>query len=447
VGGADPPRVPEATPGRFAAGVGFQTLGRAGHAVAALGTLIVLTRALPTSAVGVYASYLSLYALLDAGVDAGSGLTLLRRASAEPGRLRSVLHSALRFRAGSSVLFAAAGILFAALDPRVGAANVWGWIAAATLFSHLGGLFGTLFHVRLRFAFPSLVRGGGSLAALGGIVLLARGGVRDPMAFVAVTLAGRVAANLALWGGGRRLLRDYPAAFAGGEGGGFARESLTLGLGGVLREAYGRLDVLLLRLLAGAESAGLYAPVRQTLSLALVLPSYILTVALPPLSASAGVDPTHFRKRVRRLAGRLLLFAGPAALATLPLVPWYLGTFFDLDYAAGAPALRVLSLAAVLAYPGMVFLTALIAAGRAGRVLWISLAALGANLILNLILIPGHRGSGAAWARVAAEALVLGISVFWLGDRREGDGRPPRTKKPLPGDGRQLSGGHPAKLR
>ncbi|MFQ5750128.1 MAG: lipopolysaccharide biosynthesis protein, partial [Planctomycetota bacterium] len=440
MGGAEPPRVPEATPGRFAAGVGFQTLGRAGHAAAALGTLIVLTRILPTSAVGVYASYLSLYALLDAGVDAGSGLTLLRRASAEPGRLRSVLRSALRFRAGSALVFAVAGILFAALDPRVGVANLWGWLAAATLFSHLGGLFGTLFHVRLRFAFPSLVRAGGSLAALAGVLLLAAGGSRDPMAFLAVTLAGRVAANLALWAGAQRLLRDYPAPFAGGEGGRFARESLTLGLGGILREAYGRLDVLLLRLLAGAESAGLYAPVRQTLSLALVLPSYILTVAMPPLSASAGADPVRFRKRVRRLAGRLLLFAGPAALATLPLVPWYLGTFFEQDYAAGAPALRILALAAVLAYPGMVFLTALIAAGRAGRALCISAAALGANLALNLALIPGQQGSGAAWARVAAEAVVLGISVLWLGSRREGDGLPLRRKKLLSGDGRQLPG-------
>ncbi len=424
MGRADPPQIPEATPGRFAAGVGFQTLGRAGHALAALGTLIVLTRILPASAVGVYASYLSLYALLDAGVDAGSSLTLLRRASAHPGRLRSVLGSALRFRAGSALLFAAAGILFAALDPRVGFANLWGWLAAATLFSHLGGLFGALFHLRLRFAFPSLARAAGSLAALAGILLLAAGGVRDPMAFLVMSLAGRVAANLALWAGAQRLLRDYPAPSAGGEGSGFIRESLTLGLGSILREAYGRLDVLLLRLLAGAESAGLYAPVRQTLSLALVLPSYILTVALPPLSASAGADPVHFRKRVRRLAVRLFFFAVPAALATLPLVPWYLGTFFEQDYAAGAAALRILALGAVLAYPGMVFLTALIADGRALRVLWISAAALGTNLAVNLTLIPAHQGSGAAWARASAEAVVLGISVFLLGGRRKGDGFP-----------------------
>lgn len=400
--------MPDATPRRFALGVGFQTLGRTGHALAALGTLAVLTQTLDEAGVGVFASYLALYALLDVAVDAGSNMALLRRASSQPASLQPTLRQALGFRAVSCLLAALAALTYHGLDPGSGLSAPWGWLCVLTLLSHLPGTYGVLFHLRLRFGFPSLARSLASVASFGVVLLLATATAsRDPMLYTFVGLAPRALGNVAIGWKARGLLRAFPrGADARPAAPGFVAESLHLGFGGVLRESYAQLDLLLLRWLVGADVAGLYAPARRTLSLALLLPNYLLTVATPPLAARSEADPAAYRRMTLRLAKGLALFALPAALLSLPLASWYL-SFFGESYVATTPALRILAAAAAAAYPGMVFLTALIARGGAAPALLVSALALGLNTGINLALIPVYAVTGAAVARLAAEATVL----------------------------------------
>lgn len=410
--------VPEATPRRYALGVAFQAVARGVHGGVSFLVLVVLAAVLPPEGVGIYASYLALFGLLDVLADAGTGLALVRRASAAPETLGALLPAARRLRLLAALAAAAAAVLYQALDPRVAAANPWGWLCALALLSHVPGIHGAAFHLRLDFAPPSAARGASAVLSLAATGALALSGAADPLAYLLASVGRTAVTNGILWWRARPLLQARPGP-PQGSAAGFVRESLELGLGGVLREGYARADLLLLRWIVGPAAAGLYAPARAALGFALQWPSYVLAVALPPLAARAGADWPDFRRRAFRLARNLAAGAVPAAALSLPLAPCFLRSFLGADYAAAAPALRWLAAAAALAYPGSVLLTAFVAAGAARAALLLSAAALALNLSANALLIPRFSLAGAAAARAAAEALALAWPAYLLWRRRE----------------------------
>lgn len=413
---------PAATPARFAAGVGFQALGRAVHGAVSFAALVLLAQALDPAAVGVYASAVAFFGLLDTLVDSGSVLALVRRGSSEPHSFRPLLARARRLRAGTAGAATLAALTYLALDPRVALAGPWGWLAALTILSHVPGVDGAVFNLRLEFGLPAAVRALTALAALAGLAWLAAAQVADPLAYLCVTQARAAITNLWLWAAARPRIARYPDAPADTRG--FIRESFALGLGGLLREGYVRADVLLLRWLAGADAAGLYAPARSALNFAMQWPSYLLTVALPPLAAAAHRDFAVFRAQVWRLARNLALFAWPAALFSLPLAPWFLSRLFGAEYLAAAPALRLLAAAAALAYPGSAVLTALIARGGARSALWISALAMLFSTAMALLLVPRWPLTGAALARTGAEIVTFALPAFLVLGRPRPQPRP-----------------------
>lgn len=399
------PQVPEATPHRFAWGIGFQTVGRLGHAASAFITVLLLTHELSPEGVGLFASYLFLFALLEVAVDGGSSMALLRRASAHPQGLIPSLRQAHRFRGWTGLLTSLLALLYAAIDPQV----TWGLpigLCAFSLFGSLPATAGVVFHLRLEFAWPSICRLLGSALSVAGVLILTASGCQDPLVYVALCLYGKFLAHLGIWFGAKKYLRAYPKTGDTVSEPSFLRESLTLGMGGLIREAYGRLDLLLLRWFAGPAAAGFYTPASRALNLSLLLPSYFLAVAMPPMAAQADRDPEAFHRSRRRFLKRLLAFAIPAALLSMPLVPWFLQTLFGEPYLAAVDALRILAWASVCAYGGSVFITALIARGQAKESLQVSFLALLVNVTLNLCLIPLWGLAGAATARLLCELVV-----------------------------------------
>lgn len=415
-GPAGPPQVPGASLKRTLAGVGFQALGRLAHGLVSFALLVILAQVLDPAGVGVYAATVAFFGLLDTLVDGGSVLALVRRSSADPRQFRPLLRRAHRLRWISSGLAVAAAALYLQLDPRAPGGDLWGWLAALSLLSHVPGTDSAVFNLRLDFGYPALVRGLTAAAALAGALLMAQLGVRDPLAYLCLTQARTALANAILWLRAQPWIRAWPAEPV--DTAGYLHESFTLGFGGLLREGYLRADVLFLRWTLGPEAAGLYAPARSALNFALQWPSYLLTVALPPLAADAHRSWQEFQRRCWLLARGLAVFAWPAALVSLPFAPWFLRSFFGDEYVAAAPALRILAGVAALAYPGMALVTALIACGRARAALWISALALALSLALNAGLIPAWGLPGAATARAGAELVTLLLPALILARRR-----------------------------
>ncbi len=407
------PGVPDATADRYASGVWWQGLGRGAQAIGALVGMAVLTRTLGLEAVGIFATYEALFTLLDIVVDGGTGAALVRRAGARPISLRPLIRRSLlfRFRSGTLAVFLALG--FAAADPRVEWNNPGLLFAAAALISHLAGAYGAIWQLRLDFRFPALVRSVASALGCAVLLFLAAHGETDPLTYLAALAASRAVGNAALWWVGRSRLRSWPAREDPEGVRGFEREALVLGGGWLAREAYGRLDLLLLRFLGGAAAAGLYGPVRKTFTLATQLPAFFANVALPALARESR-QKQGFQQATKQLCLWLMAVAVVGIFVAYLLAGPFLAWAFGPAWEEGAASLKILALANLAVFPAAILISALIAQGRARRTLRISLEGLGLAAAGSLILIPSLGILGAAWARLIVEVWVAGRAAAAL---------------------------------
>ncbi len=364
---------------------------------------------------GLFGVYEALFAVLDVIVDGGSGSALIRRCGAQPETLRSNLRAALGYRLATWSLAAGGAFLYAAFDSKVSTTDPGLLLCVAALGGGLARRRVVLFHLRLRFGFPALLSAASAWCALGGMMLLALRGIHAPLAYLGVVWSARAAGDLVLaWRAGpllrsypRREVPDAPADFRDHERSSFTLEASTLGLGALVRECYGRLDMFLVRALLGTSAAGIYTPVRKTFNLALQFPAYVGAVAMPALSARAKEDPLAMRRACLTYARHLATFAIPAALIATPLAAPYLKLVFGADFLPGAAALRILAWTAALIFPGSVLLVGVVARGRARSALVISGVALAVTVVGSVGLIPLWGLAGAATARLVAEGVVV----------------------------------------
>jgi O-antigen/teichoic acid export membrane protein len=82
------------------------------------------------------------------------------------------------------------------------------------------------------------------------------------------------------------------------------------------------------------------------------------------------------------------------------------------EFSEAATAVQILAPYALFAYVGAVLWRVLMAADRDRALLWIAVFILGANVALNLLLVPRYGFEAAAAITVASEALVM-LPIAW----------------------------------
>jgi O-antigen/teichoic acid export membrane protein len=136
-------------------------------------------------------------------------------------------------------------------------------------------------------------------------------------------------------------------------------------------------------------------------------PSILAAVLTPRLSYLF----THDRAGHRTLLTRALLaslalavvLGGIAALAAAPVISLLFGS----RYAAAAQPLQILSAGALFVFATWILHAGAISTNLDRRLLVTTGIGLGANVALNIALIPRYGISGAAWATVLAEGLTV----------------------------------------
>lgn len=195
------------------------------------------------------------------------------------------------------------------------------------------------------------------------------------------------------------------------------------------------LDVLGLKLLAPAGQgdvlAGYYqaavtlarTPVFLAQALTLVLFSYAARLGsdgaepsgAPPPAGDAAPDRfSEYQRLVFRVWGRLLV---PGGLALFIAPGAALGLFFPLRYQQGAAALQAASLGGVLLALVTLLngvLQARSAGGSRGRAAWAAAAAVAAQVLVLVWLVPSRGALGAAYSLVAAGLVDLLLLAPWL---------------------------------
>jgi len=178
-------------------------------------------------------------------------------------------------------------------------------------------------------------------------------------------------------------------------------------------------DALIVRGLAGPEEAALYNAPYRLFVLGASLAGLVMISASPILSARWTEDRAGFRRGALALLGLSaaigLVVASVVALVAEPL----LGLLFGPDYEVAAGTLRWLAFAAAAAAPGTVATSALISSDRAVWTARLAALALAVNVGLDLALVPGMGGRGAAVATMITEgAVVLGALIVLVPGHR-----------------------------
>jgi O-antigen/teichoic acid export membrane protein len=173
---------------------------------------------------------------------------------------------------------------------------------------------------------------------------------------------------------------------------------------------FSQIDLLLLQAFVSASAAGVFAaPMRL-----------IVVLQYPGLAAASGVSPrmarghqspdtATFERTLRYLVLLAASFLAPVLVWAHPLVGLLLGS----GYGASAGVLRALAPFMFLAVVGPVLTTAMSYLGAARRRVPIAIAAVVLNAAVDLALIPGMAGIGAAIGTDVAYALYF-FGHLWI---------------------------------
>jgi O-antigen/teichoic acid export membrane protein len=207
----------------------------------------------------------------------------------------------------------------------------------------------------------------------------------------------------------RFLVRERPAGVDLAAGWRVLRSSAALMITKLLRTSVVTLDVVLLGLLATDRDVGLYSAAYRFCFFLIAGVAAVQVAYLPDVTRSVSRDT--LRSAVGRHLEVSAALGVPLAIGGVILAGPMITTIFGEQYGDGASAFAVLLLSIGILFLFAPLHNALLAQGRLRVETWAMGLAAALNLSLNLYWIPRYGILGAAWATVAAEALIL----VWCG--------------------------------
>jgi O-antigen/teichoic acid export membrane protein len=379
------------------------------QAVTALASLLT-ARHLEPELFGLYSASFVLASVTAIVYNLGMDLWLLR----EGGRKHSMLGE---MAAGILVIKLIGGIpwLFALftiaplISPDTYPYGLILWAGAAVLIDSLFTTTTYIFKARLRNRLAVVLEVGCDLLWFGGVILLIIGGNINPMSFAQIRafalLPGLLLAVILIQKSENLHLSFNMMRAA-------IRNAPPYALSDLLASAAARLDIIIVSLALGSFAVGLYAPAVNLLNAAFIAPAAVYVVLVPYLSNAFAYN---FERAVviskRAIAGLLglgLLLSAGFALAS-PLIIYILGE----SYAGSLNLLYILSFILFFKSGSFGMATILVATGNQKKRSGAQAAAVGFNIVANLLVVGTYGITGVAAVYLATE-IILFISYTYL---------------------------------
>jgi O-antigen/teichoic acid export membrane protein len=397
----------------LAANMAAVITGKAATAIVGLLTIVALTRHLGPTEFGYYRTVLTYSAFAAVLADSGLYMVTLREMSRGGSHSGRVLGNALPLRVLSTgaVLLAAAAIAW--LTPYERPVK-WGMLIGAAIY--------TCLQTRdfLVAPFQSVLKQGrnavaeltgavitlaavsalalthvGALPMLGATLLGAAVTVGISIRLVRRLVAFRLSFDLTLWR--RYLVSGLPLA-----------GSQILGM------AMLRGDSLLLSLFQPAAAVGLYGVPSKLFEVTTSVPYILAGLMMPALTLSAARDRAEFSRQLGRTLDAAAVYGVGIVIAFAPFADRLLALISGERFAAGAPALIVVSFAVALASLTHVLRFTLVACERPRLVLMGDAVACTCAFVAYFGLIPRFSLLGAAAGTLVAEASALIAMIVGL---------------------------------
>ncbi len=379
-----------------------------------LAITVVSAPVLGQAAFGRFVFASTVTAVLALAADLGLGVWTTRSLARGKAHAAEVVRVGLILRALTTVPYALAVVAVALLVGPGEARTAVAVLGVAALFNAFLDHLGAILRGTERFAEEARLNAARALfVVLAGLAALAIG-----RSLTALCLAIAAASLGAFAYGLVGLVRTYalftPPAQAGPLARAALRESLPIWVAGLLSLLYFKVDTFFLQSLSGDAELGAYGAAYKLFEGAMLLPAVVLAVTFPQLVRAH--DDLPLRRRLERRVAGSLLAVGLAVGATFffaraPLIALIFGERFQ----RSADSLRVLALGVPLVYVNFGLTHFLVARSRERVNTLLAFVMLVATLALDVLLIPGGSGPGAALATVLAEVLLTVSCLVALG--------------------------------
>jgi O-antigen/teichoic acid export membrane protein len=184
----------------------------------------------------------------------------------------------------------------------------------------------------------------------------------------------------------------------------FFSMSLSLGIIQVINMAYLKMDSILLSILEGPASVGLYGVAYTLIVAFLAFPNFLMTALIPSMATAS-------RKKVQMIVQKafqyIAIFACALAAIGYIIREEIVVAVSSTNFADASTPFAILALASAFSYLSSVFGFASVSINKHHKIIFISIGVFFLNLILNLILIPHFSIQGAAWATAISELCAL----------------------------------------
>jgi len=397
-------------------------LRSAGYAATVLLSLVsapLLIRHLGVAAFGRYTTVVAIVTIVNGLTDAGLVNIALREWATRAGEDRvQVMRSLLGIRLELSLAGAVLGIGFTLV------AGYGGTLVIGTLIAGVGmvllamsNLLTAALQGELRFGWISIVDLSRQLVAVALIVAMVIAG-SGLLPFFAVTIpAGIVALALtAVLVRGRMPLRPR---VRGEERWRLIRDTIPYAAAIAVNTIYFRVTIVVMSLIASARQTGYFATSFRVTEVLVGIPALAIGAAFPILSRAASESRDRFAYATERILELALIAGAGLALMVVLSAPFVIDVLAGKQGAPSAPVLQIQATALIATFLAVATGFPLLSLRRHMALLIANGAALIANVVLTLVLVPIDQARGAAIAAVAAEScLAIGQLVLLLRLRR-----------------------------
>ena len=399
---------------RVAANTAVQLAGKAAVMAIGLASVAVTTRYLGATDYGKFALALAFVQTFGLLADVGLLTVAVREMSRTPERTNQLVGAVLALRLALSLAVVPIAALVSLALPYDREVRVAILIAGGALVLGLAnGALVAVFQSRLRMGRAAVSEVLGRASAFAALALVAA----FDLGFYAVVATAAVGAAVALAASwvlvrplATPLLRARTDTWRP-----LLLAALPVGAALAVTEIYFRADTFIISLFRDYDEVGAYSLAYRVMELLAVLPAVLMTSVFPLLSRDLGTGGDRARAAVTIDAvGDVFIAIGlPLAAGGLVVAPQVVELIAGDGFAEAADPLRILLFAGALAAVSGLLGYALIAGGRQASALRLALVALGANLALNLALVPGLGIEAAAAVAVGSEVVMV-AGGLWL---------------------------------
>jgi len=384
-----------------------------------LAVAIVLLRLLGPAGNGQYALAVVIWLYVKTISDFGLSLLVTREIARDPGQLGKLVGASTLFRwlMFSVVLIPALGYVIVRWSTE-GIDNEGALTIAVLLLSIIPASYGEAVSSALnglqRMELAAWINIGVSVARAPAAAVLAAtsfGVVGVALAALLTSFVSAVAFHRALY-----AVTDQPINWALDRHTTrtLARESWPLLVNALLISLFFRVDVFIIQAVQGDAALGIYDAAYKPINLLTIVPAYA-TLAVFPLLAQRADDPRRLARAQRMTSYVLLIVAWVVVAVTSAIAEPAVRLLAGAAYLPEAALLlRILIWFAPLSFLNGVYQYVLVATGEQRRIVPVFGAAVGFNLLANVLFVPLYGTRASAVITVATEMIIL-IAFVLLG--------------------------------